>query len=50
MKKITLVFMFIIASINYLFGQTETEHFIYEDVSSCFLLSVKIDFITAVYR
>ena len=37
MKKITLVFMFIIASINYLFGQTETEHFIYEDVSTNFI-------------
>ena len=32
MKKITLMFMFIIASINYLFGQTETEHFIYPKI------------------
>ena len=34
MKKFTLMFMFIILSINYLFGQTETEHFIYEDIST----------------
>ena len=37
MKKITLMFMFIIASINYLFGQTETEHFIYEDISTNYI-------------
>ena len=34
MKKFTLMFMFIIVSINYLFGQKETEHFIYEDIST----------------
>ena len=34
MKKFTLMFMFIIVSINYLFGQKETEHFIYEDIET----------------
>ena len=37
MKKFTLMFMFIIVSINYLFGQKETEHFIYEDISTNFI-------------
>ena len=34
MKKFTFMLMFIIASISYLFGQKETEHFIYEDIST----------------
>ena len=34
MKKFTFTLMFIIASISCLFGQKETEHFIYEDIST----------------
>ena len=38
MKKFTFMLMFIIASISYLFGQTETEHFIYEDIETNYFL------------
>lgn len=37
MKKFTLILMFIIASISYLSGQTETEHFIREVIETNYI-------------